>query len=82
MNKFPSTESVEQAAKPRSTRPPLKPMNFYLLAVAVCPDCSFEGLVKINKHGLVFHECNEGNVSAKVPTLELKQERVARKLLR
>jgi len=81
MDKYPSTESIE-LSKVYHDRPPFKPMDFYLLAVAKCPACLYEGLVKINRDGVIHHECDQGSVSARVPQLELTQPLVKNRKLR
>lgn len=57
-------------------KPPLQPMEFYFTALAKCPNCNFKEDVVINRDAEVYHECNQGNVRANVPTIKLPDEMI------
>jgi len=59
--------------KPLFIEAPLQAGHFYLKARFVCPQCDHEEDVVINKDNYVDHECNQGNVHTKVPTISLPE---------
>ena len=52
-------------------KPKLKSVEIYFTATVICPDCNSEGEVLLNRDAEVYHECNEGNVRAELPKIEL-----------
>jgi hypothetical protein len=59
---------VKRAVK---DKPKLKPIKIYFNATVVCPDCCDTGDVVLNKDAEYYHECNEGNVRAELPKIEM-----------